>query len=130
MKLTIDSQIYGFTFLMYGQMIFAHMFDNKENAEWGRIQPCLKKIHSELNRSNKDLGYKRAVEYNGMSPITYDGFHDLYYVFYCMSNYRVPEIRIGPNAQLDQENRIMHMVLCNVCRKSHKDYNRWISRFI
>lgn len=130
MKLEIDSQVYGFTFLMYGQMIFAHMFDSKENAEWGRIQPCLQRLYRALTPMNKEMGYKRAMEYNGLSPIEYHGFQDLYYIFYCLSNFRVPEILIGPDARFDRENRIMHVVLCNVCRKSHKDYNRWTSRFI
>lgn len=127
--MVVDSQVFGFTFLMFGQQMFAHMFDNKENAEWERIRPALKQLHEAMSEDNMRKGYARAVNYNGIDPVVYNGLDDLWYILYSMSNYRVPRVDRGPKVKEDFD-VYMHMVLNNVCKKSHKHYNRWISRFI
>ena len=49
MQIGIDSQIYGFTMLLYSQQLFNQLFNAEENAEWEKIQPIVGEFHKALS---------------------------------------------------------------------------------
>ena len=58
-----------------------------------------------------------------------DSFKDLWYIMYCISNYRVEWVGIDPN----QDRKELHMLkyaLINVAKKSHKTFTEFRSRHI
>ncbi len=129
MQLKLDSQVFGFTMLLYSQQLFNQFFNAEENAEWERIKPIVGELHSALSEKNRWSGYTRAISYNGLDNITFTGVDDSYYMMYCISNYRVPAIELDPSVTSEHE-KILYYVFQNVTKKAHKTYNKFGSRFI
>jgi len=129
MKLAIDSQVYGFTMLLYSQQLFNQMFVAEEHAEWQKIQPIVQELHNALSEGEKIKGRDRSIAYNGLDNLVFKGVQDTWYIMYCMTNYRVPGIDMHPDVATQHE-KILYYVLVNICKKSHKNYHKFGSRFI
>ena len=129
MKMMIDSQIYGFIMLLYSQQLFNQMFVAEQDAEWKKIQPIVKELHESMTPEHQRQGYVKAIAYNGLDNITFTGPRDLWFIMYAMCNYRVPGINLADSVTSKHE-KILYYVLVNVCKKSHKNYNKFGSRFI
>ena len=129
MKLAIDSQVYGFTMLLYSQQLFNQMFVSEEHAEWQKIQPIVQELHKALSEAEKIKGRDRSIAYNGLDNLVFKGVQDTWYIMYCMTNYRVPGIDMHPDV-VTQHEKILYYVLVNICKKSHKNYHKFGSRFI
>ena len=127
--LRLDSKVYGFVMLLYSQQLFNQFFNAEENAEWERIRPIVGELHEALSEENRWDGYTRAIEYNGLDPITFTGVNDSYYLMYCISNYRVPGIVLDSCVTSEHE-KILYYVFQNITKKSHKYYNKFGSRLI
>ena len=127
--LRLDSKVYGFVMLLYSQQLFNQFFNAEENAEWERIRPVVKELHAALSEEHRFKGYMRAINYNGLDPITFTGVDDSFYLMYCISNYRVPGIELDPSVTSEPE-KILYYVFQNITKKSHKIYNKFGSRLI
>ena len=84
---------------------------------------------SENIRDVANFHYKKAIEYNGLDNIVFKGVKDVWYLLYTMTNYRVPGIDLHECVKTQHE-KILYYVLVNVCKKSHKEYHKFGSRFI
>lgn len=129
MRMMVDSQIYGFVMLLYSQQLFNQMFVAEQDSEWKKIQPIVKELYDAMNVQNQWEGYKKAIEYNGLDNIVFKGVKDVWYLLYTMTNYRVPGIDLHECVKTQHE-KILYYVLVNVCKKSHKEYHKFGSRFI
>ena len=91
------------------------------DSEFGLIKPIIKELYEGLTEEHRIKGYERALKYKGSAcPILKD-FTDMWYIMYCISNYRVDWVGID-SSQDRQELHIMKNALINVAKKSHKNF--------
>ena len=132
MKFEVNEKVYGFTMLLFGQQLFLQMFDNEgklNDSEFGLIKPIIKELYEGLTEEHRIKGYERALKFKGSTcPILKD-FTDMWYVMYCISNYRVDWVGID-SSQDRQELHIMKYALINVAKKSHKNFPEFRSRHV
>ena len=127
----VDHRVFGYTMLLFGQQLFIQRFNPEANNEWKDIQPIIKELHQGLNEKNKQKGYEKALrwrtDYHDILQL-YD-FNDLWYIMYCISNYRINWINLHPE-QDREEIKLLRYALINVAKKSHKRYSEFKSRHI
>ena len=128
-EFNVNPKVFAFTVLLYGQQLFQQMTNEEKDEEWKRIQPILKEMNEGLSEANKVEGRNRALAFRGSEPPILKDFKDLWYIMYCISNYRVEWVGIDPN----QDRKELHMLkyaLINVAKKSHKTFTEFRSRHI
>jgi|TARA_R110000765_G_scaffold74263_3_gene145520 hypothetical protein len=128
MKFEVSEKVFAFTMLLYSQQLFIQMFNPEADKEWKKIQPIVKELHEALSEENRIKGRNKALQYNGQRPVI-EGFDDLWYIMYIVSNYRVNWIQLGANVDRE-EIKILRYALINVAKKSHKRYSEFRSRHI
>lgn len=125
----VHPKVFAFTVLLYGQQLFLQMTNEEKDQEWKDIQPILKEMYEGLNEDNKVKGRDRALAFKGTKPPILKDFNDLWYIMYCISNYKVEWVGIDPN----QDRKELHMLkyaLINVAKKSYKSFSEFRSRHI
>ncbi len=133
MKFEVNEKVFAFTILLYGQQLFLQLFNNKgkaEDEEFNLIQPVIKRLYNGMTEQYRKEGYERALKFKGSSPPILKDFTDVWYIMYCISNYRVDWIAIDPKAAKVQELNILKYALNNVAKKSHKTFSEFKSRHI
>ena len=128
MKFEVNEKVFAFTMLLYSQQLFIQMFNPETDKEWKKIQPIVKELHEALSEENRKKGKNKALQYRGQR-LAVEGFNDLWYIMYVISNYRVDWIRLGANVDRE-EIKILRYALINVAKKSHKRYSEFRSRHI
>ena len=127
----VDHRVFGYTMLLFSQQLFIQMFNPEANDEWKTIQPIIKELHQGLREGNRIKGRDKALrwrtDYHDILQL-YD-FNDLWYIMYCISNYRISWINMHPD-QDREELKLLRYALINVAKKSHKRYNEFKSRHI
>ena len=127
----VDHRVFGYTMLLFSQQLFIQMFNPEANDEWKAIQPIIKELHQGLREGNRIKGRDKALrwrtDYHDILQL-YD-FNDLWYIMYCISNYRISWINMHPK-QDREELKLLRYALINVAKKSHKRYNEFKSRHI
>jgi len=112
---------------LYGQQLFIQLFNEEENQEWKLIQPILKQLYEGLTEDHKEKGYQRALNYSGSKPPVLSSFSDVWYILYCISNYRIFWIDLDSDKK---ELEILKYALNNVAKKSHRTFSEYKSRHI
>ena len=133
MNFEVNEKVFAFAMLLFGQQLFLQMFSNdfkKENDEFNLIQPVIKKLYQGMTEEHRIKGYERALKFKGSSPPILKDFTDVWYILYCISNYRVDWVGIDSEAANEQELNILKYALINVAKKSHKDFPEFRSRHI
>ena len=133
MNFEVNEKVFAFTMLLFGQQLFLQMFNNdfkNENDEFNLIQPVIKNLYEGMTEEHRIKGYKRALKFKGSSPPILKDFTDVWYIMYCISNYRVDWVGIDPAAADVQELDILKYALINVAKKSHKEFPEFRSRHI
>lgn len=129
--LEIESQVYGFTVLLFSQMCFSQLFKAEENQEYDDVVPVVKKLHQCLSEERRIEGYKRAINFSGYRErLMYTGMKDLWYYIYVLSNYRVHTIKKEPGTYEEPEEELMFLTLTNVMTKSHKVHRMFNQRLV
>ena len=128
MKFEVNEKVFAFTMLLYSQQLFIQMFNPEVDKEWKNIQPIVKELYEALSEENKIKGRNKALQYDGRRPVI-QGFNELWYLMYIISNYRVNWIKLGANVDRE-EIKILRYALINVAKKSHKRYGEFRSRHI
>ena len=128
MKFEVNEKVFAFTMLLYSQQLFIQMFNPETDKEWKKIQPIVKELHEALSEENRKKGKNKALQYRGQR-LAVEGFNDLWYIMYVISNYRVDWIRLGANVDRE-EIELLRYALINVAKKSHKRYSEFKSRHI
>jgi len=113
--------------LLYGQQLFVQLFNEEEDKEWKLIQPILKQLHEGLKEEHRKKGYQRALDYSGSRPPVLSDFSDLWFILYCISNYRIFWIDLDSDKK---ELEILKYALNNVAKKSHRTFSEYKSRHI
>lgn len=131
MQLEVNYKVFGYTMLLFGQQLFMQMFNSEANNEWKKIQPIIKELHLGLSEENKQKGYEKALRWrtDRRYILTLYDFNDLWYIMYCISNYRINWINLHPK-QDREEIKLLRYALINVAKKSHKRYSEFKSRHI
>ena len=131
MNLEVSEKVFAFTVLLYSQQLFIQMFNPEADNEWKKIQPILKEMYKALSEENRQKGYEKALKWRttGWSTVKMHDFNDLWYVMYCISNYRINWIELS-REQEREEIKILRFALINVAKKSHKRYSEYRSRHI
>ncbi len=131
MNLEVSEKVFAFTVLLYSQQLFIQMFNPEADNEWKKIQPILKEMYKALSEENRQKGYEKALKWGttGWSTVKMHDFNDLWYVMYCISNYRINWVELSPE-QDREELKILRFALINVAKKSHKRYSEYRSRHI
>ena len=128
MKFEVNEKVFAFTMLLYSQQLFIQMFNPETDKEWKKIQPIVKELHEALSEENRKKGKNKALQYRGQR-LAVEGFSDLWYIMYCISNYRINWINLHPK-QDREEIKLLRYALINVAKKSHKRYSEFKSRHI
>ena len=131
--LKIESQVYGFTVLLFSQMLFTQMFNPEEEKEFEKIKPVVKKLENAMTEDMRIHGQKKAVNFQGLTdPLIFNGIHDFWYYVYAISNYRIHAIEMPkPNPfEGQQEEELFYFALTNVVVKSHKIHRQFNQRFV
>ena len=131
MKFEVSEKVFAFTMLLYSQQLFIQMFNSEVDNEWKKIQPIIKELHKALSEENRQKGYEKALRWHTDRRLilTLRDFNDLWYIMYCISNYRIDWINLHPD-QNKKEIKILRYALINVAKKSHKRYSEFRSRHI
>jgi len=127
MKFEVNEKVFAFTMLLYGQQLFIQMFNEEADKEWKLIQPILKQLYEGLKEKHKKKGYQRALDYSGSKPPVLSNFYDLWFILYCISNYRIFWIDLDSDKK---ELMILKYALNNVAKKSHRTFSEYKSRHI
>ena len=133
MKFEVNEKVFAFTMLLFGQQLFLQMFNSdykKEDDEFKTIQPVIKKLYEGMAEEHRKKSDKKALKFKGSSPPILKDFTDVWYIMYCISNYRVDWVGIDPVAADVQELNILKYALINVAKKSHKEFPEFRSRHI
>ena len=130
MKFEVNEKVFAFTMLLYSQQLFIQMFNSEVDNEWKKIQPIIKKLYEGMAEEHRKKSYKKALKFKGSSPPILKDFTDVWYIMYCISNYRVDWVGIDPVAADVQELNILKYALINVAKKSHKVFPEFRSRHI
>ena len=127
----VDHRVFGYTMLLFSQQLFIQMFNPEANNEWKDIQPIIKELHTGLSEENRLKGRDKALKWShGWRDIlTLYDFSDIWYIMYCISNYRINWINLHPK-QDREEIKLLRYALINVAKKSHKRYSEFKSRHI
>ena len=118
---------------LYGQQLFLQKFNSEgkhDDSEFSIIKPIVKKLHDGLTEEYRIKGYQRALQFNGRSRLVLKDFTDVWYIMYCISNYRVDWIRLHPDVEDVEELVILKFALNNVAKKSHRTFNEFRSRHV
>jgi len=121
----IDSQVYGFFILLYTQQLFARFFNMEAESEWKYIQPVLDKLHDALSEDRRQDAIRKCIRFPGFGHVAYRDINDIWYILYCLSNYRCDGVsceRKGGADQLPDWEQLLYYTLVNLCNKSHKNY--------
>jgi len=94
----VDHRVFGYTMLLFSQQLFIQMFNSEANDEWKDIQPIVKELHKGLSEENKIEGRNKALRWrtDRRYILTLYDFNDLWYIMYCISNYRINWINLHP----------------------------------
>ena len=133
MKFEVNEKVFAFTMLLFGQQLFLQMFNSeyqKNSTGFELIQIVIKKLYQGMIEKHRIEGYKKALKFKGSSPPILKDFNDVWYIMYCISNYRVDWVGIDPAAADVQELNILKYALINVAKKSHKEFPEFRSRHI
>ncbi len=127
--LNVDSQVYGFVMLLYSQQLFTQMFNAEKDSEFDRIKPVIRRIRHALSSEVRKQSHEAALHYNGFDNLGFKGMNDLWFCIYCISNYRVPYVKMLRD-DLPQEEEILYNVIYNVNVKAHKIHRMYNQRFV
>ena len=68
----------------------------------------------------------RCIRFKGWGMVEYNNIEDIWYVLYCLSNYRVDGVNFAraesSKDDVPQWERQLYYTLVNICNKSHKHY--------
>tara|TARA_B100000700_G_scaffold92134_1_gene104028 strand:- start:114 stop:530 length:417 start_codon:yes stop_codon:yes gene_type:complete len=121
----MDSQVYGFFILLYTQQLFGRFFNMEAEKEWKHIQPILEKLEAALHEDVRLRAIKRCIHYKGWGMVDYNDINDIWYVLYCIANYRVDGINFARGGAIDDAphwEQLLYYTLVNIANKSHKYY--------
>lgn len=121
----MDSQVYGFFILLYTQQLFSRFFNMEAEAEWKYIQPILDKLARALDEETRLKAIDRCIKFKGWGFVDYRGIEDVWYVLYCITNYRLDGISFDRGGAVDDApdwEQLLFYTLVNICNKSHKFY--------
>jgi hypothetical protein len=122
----MDSQVYGFFILLYTQQLFSRFFNMEAEAEWKYIKPVLRMLTHALREEIRLEAVDRCIRFKGWGMVEYNNIEDIWYVLYCLSNYRVDGVNFAraesSKDDVPQWERQLYYTLVNICNKSHKHY--------
>ena len=121
----MDSQVYGFFILLYTQQLFGRFFNMEAEAEWKHIKPILGMLTHALREEIRLKAVNRCSKFKGWGMVDYNEIEDVWYILYCLSNYRVDGINFARGGAVDdapQWEQLLYYTLVNICNKSHKHY--------
>ena len=133
MKFEVNEKVFAFTMLLYGQQLFLQKFNSEgkhNDSEFSIIQPIIKELYKGLTEEHRKKGYERALKFSGSTQPILKDFTDLWYIMYCISNYRVDLIRLHPDVEDNEELIILKFALNNVAKKSYRTFNEFRSRHV
>ena len=91
----MDSQVYGFFILLYTQQLFSRFFNMEAEAEWKHIKPILTMLTNATREEIRLKAVDRCVKFKGWGFVDYNEIEDIWYVLYCLANYRVDVINFA-----------------------------------
>ncbi len=140
MNIEVNPKVFAFTMLLFSQQMMHRMFNPEKDNEWKAIQPVFQELAEALSEENKALAIQRLMEYDGLSPLVFTDFKDLWFIMLAISNFRITVLRLhsienelkdfdieGANDPLS----LMYLTLWNVVMKGYKlDKSEYNSRHI
>jgi len=94
MNIEVNPKVFAFTMLLFSQQMMHRMFNPEKDNEWKAIQPVFQELAEALSEENKLLAKQRLMEYDGLSPLVFRDFKDLWFIMLAISNFRITSLKL------------------------------------